>query len=93
MSYGNFKWCNPNIDVKNVPADSETDYILEVDLKYPRSLHDKHNDLPLAPERRVHLGSKESKLVTTLYGKDRYVLYYRNLKLYLLLGMKIKCFH
>ena len=29
--------------------------ILEVDLKYPRSLHDPHSDYPLAPEKvKVH---------------------------------------
>ena len=34
----------------NVPEDSKTGYILEVDLKYPACLHNLHNDYPLAPE-------------------------------------------
>ena len=26
-------------------------YVLEVDLKYPKELHELHNDYPLAPEK------------------------------------------
>jgi hypothetical protein len=37
----------------NVPDDSETGYILEVDLEYPVSLHDEHSDYPLAPENKT----------------------------------------
>ena len=35
------------------PADSPEGYILEVDLEYPKGLHDAHNSYPLAPERMV----------------------------------------
>jgi hypothetical protein len=37
-------------DFCKVPDDSRTDYIVECDLEYPESLHDSHNDYPLAPE-------------------------------------------
>lgn len=40
---------NVNIDVTKIPINSVTGYILEVDLLYPKDLHDKHNDLYLAP--------------------------------------------
>ena len=39
-----------NFDVTEVPDDSDTGYILEVDLHYPPDIHDHHNDLPVAPE-------------------------------------------
>ena len=34
-----------------IKKDSSTGYILEVDLEYPKKLHDIHNNYPLAPER------------------------------------------
>ena len=50
-----FKWLHPesvqNFDVTKVPDDSDTGYILEVDLEYPDSIHDLHSDLPFCPEK------------------------------------------
>ena len=65
--------------------------ILEVDLEYPKELHDLHNDYPLAPERLV-LGKVE-KLVPNLNDKIKYVIHYENLKLYESLGLKITKIH
>ena len=65
--------------------------ILEVDLEYPKELHDLHNDYPLAPERLV-LGKVE-KLVPNLNDKIKYVIHYENLKLYENLGLKITKIH
>ena len=50
-----FKWVK-NIDkieqkLMQIKKDSSTGYILEVDLEYPKKLHDIHNDFPLAPEK------------------------------------------
>jgi hypothetical protein len=36
--------------ILGIPDDNIVGYILEVDLHYPKSLHDKHNFYPLAPE-------------------------------------------
>jgi len=58
--------------------------ILEVDLKYPKKLHDLHNDYPLAPERIVV--NKVENLIPTLRKKDKYVLHHRNVKQYLEMG-------
>jgi hypothetical protein len=47
-------------------SDSDTGYVLEVDLAFPVDLaiHNKFNDLPLAPENRIPPGGKVEK--TTL---------------------------
>ena len=37
--------------VLNKSDNSLHSYFLEVDLEYPKDLHDKHNDLPMAPEK------------------------------------------
>ena len=49
---GNFEWVEAeNIkEVLTAPPDSPIGYILEVDLQYPKELHDSHSDYPLAPE-------------------------------------------
>ncbi len=65
--------------------------ILEVDLEYPKELHDKHNEYPLAPERL--LVDKVEKLVPNLNDKTKYVLHHENLKLYLRLGIKLTKVH
>ncbi|XP_065667559.1 uncharacterized protein LOC136087872 [Hydra vulgaris] len=58
-----FKWMDENKieNWKSVPC------ILEVDLDYPESLHDEHNDYPLAP-KRVKV-NKVEKLIPNLNQK------------------------
>ncbi|ORP62748.1 hypothetical protein B7954_04395, partial [Vibrio cholerae] len=51
-------------------------FILEVDLKYDKSLHDLHNDYPLAPEKI------NGKLIPNLNDKTRYILHYKTLEKY-----------
>ena len=48
-----FKWVEDftSLDVMSVADDGEMGYILEVDLEYPKELHDLYNDYPLAPEK------------------------------------------
>ena len=55
LSYADFKWVK-NIDkieekLLRRKSNSSTGYILEVDLEYPQSLHNEHNDYPLATEK------------------------------------------
>ena len=40
-----------HLDVSNIADDSEEGCILEVDLDYPCSLHERHNNYPLAPRK------------------------------------------
>ena len=65
--------------------------ILEVDLEYPKELHDLHNEYLLAPERL--LIGKVEKLVPNLKDKKKYVLHHENLKLYLRLGLRLTKIH
>ena len=51
---GGFQWLADReidmFDVTKIPPDSNTRFLLDVDLKYEDFLHDAHNDYPLAPE-------------------------------------------
>ena len=64
--------------IKNYDEDSEKGYILEVDVKYPKNLHDFHSDLLFLPER-IKI-DKCNKLVCNLYDRKRYVVHKRSLK-------------
>ena len=47
-----FTWVSPDeIGILHVTKDNKLRYILEVDLKYPEELNDKHKLYPLAPEQ------------------------------------------
>ena len=87
--------------------ESDDGYIYEVDLQYPIELHDKHDDYPLAPhpleiDGTVYSPTQSSvypesppqtKLTPNLMDKSNYVVHYRNLKLYVQLGLVIKKVH
>ena len=95
--------------VDKPPTEPGKGCILEVDLEYPAELHESHNDYPLAPERlkvkkewlsgyQVNPLEDDNilntvNLVPNLMDKTKYVLHYRNLQLYLSLGMKLKKIH
>jgi len=94
--------------ISTILPDSDQGCILEVDLEYPQHLHDLHNDYPLAPELTLGQASpfiseimsnsnvKEvptKKLIPNLNNKSNYVVHYRNLQLYLSLGLKLTKVH
>ena len=66
-----FKWTDNNIlneeFIKNYNENDKKGYILEVDVKYPKKLHNLHSDLPFLPERMEI--NKCKKLVCNLYDK------------------------
>ena len=77
--------------LQNWKSSSKKGYIIEVDLEYPKELHDLHNSYPLAPEK-IKVGIV-SKLIPTLYDKKNYICHIKNLQLYVDLGLKIKKIH
>ena len=112
---GGFKWLTEKqinkINLAQYNEDSNKGLILEVDLEYPKKLHDLHNDYPLGPEKvkvtddmlsgyckniqkkfNISTGLVH-KLIPTLCDKEKYVLHYRNLQLYIDLGLKVKKVH
>ena len=61
--------------------------ILEVDLEYPKDLHNVHNEYPSAPERLKI--NKVDKLIPNLNDKRKYVIHYECLSL----GLKLTKIH
>ena len=57
LPVSDFKWMSEkdieSLDVMSVEDDADTGCILEVDLEYPKELHDLHSDYPLAPEKML----------------------------------------
>ena len=66
-------------------------YLLEVDICYPRKLHNYHNDLPFMCERMKINGVE--KLVPNLYYKKRYVIHIRALEKALKHGLALEHIH
>ena len=64
--------------IKNYDENSDKGYIFDVDVEYPKNLHDLHSDLPFLPERMKI--NKCNKLVCNLYDKNNYVVHIRSLK-------------
>ena len=94
---GGFKWLTSK-EINNlynnqiVQVWEKTPCILEVDLQYPKELHDLHNDYPLCLER-VKCDKGVEKLIPNLRDKTKYVIHYKNLMQCLKLGMKLKKIH
>ena len=77
--------------IKNYYENSKKGYILEVDVKYPKKLHDLHSDLPFLP-KRIKI-DKCKKLVRDLHNKKKYVVHIKSLKQALNHGLKLKRVH
>ena len=77
--------------IKSYNEDSDEGYILQVDVEYPKNLHDLHSDLPFLPER-MNI-NKCSKLVWNLYDKNNSVVHIRSLKQTLDHGLILKKVH
>ena len=99
---------NPDaFDVTQVADDADYGYILEIDGYMPKDKHDTFNDYPLAPDKicvapdmlspfqKQHFptGKGTEKLIPHLGKLEKYVVHYRNLKLYLELGFVVTRVH
>ena len=87
-----FKWIDNNeINeefIKNYNENDNKGYILEVDVKYPKRLHELHSDLLFLSERMKV--NKSKKLVCNLFNKKKYVVHINSLKQALNRGLKLK---
>ena len=87
-----FKWADNNIIneqfIKNYDDNNDKGYIFEVDVKYPKRLHELHSDLPFLSERMEV--NKRKKLVCNLCNKKKYVALINTLKQALNHGFKLK---
>ena len=66
-------------------------YLLEVDVEYPRELHNHHNNLRFLCEK-IKVNGVE-KLVPNLYDKETYVIHVKALKQALDHGLVLKEIH
>ena len=69
---GGFKWIKDvsKIEedfIKNYDENGDMGYLLKIDVKYPKELHDLHSDLPLLP--KIMKTGKCKKLASNLYDK------------------------
>ena len=87
-----FKWIDNNeINedfIKNYDENNDKGYILEVDVKYPKRLHELHSDLPFLSERMKV--NKCKKLVCNLFNRKKCVVHINALKPALKHGLKLK---
>ena len=81
---GEFCWVELRKDwslktiTEELAAKKDRGYLLEVDVTYPRELHDYHNDLPFMCAKMKINGVE--KLVPNLYYKRKYVIHIKALK-------------
>ena len=78
-------------EISKLVNSSNTGYLPDVDIHYPRELHDYHNDLPFMCGRMVINGVE--KLVPNLYYKKRYVIHIRALEQALKHGLVLESIH
>ena len=90
-----FKWKNgedfTTEKIDELVKKKKRGYILEVDVEYPKELHENHNELPFLTDR-MRIGRVE-KLVPSLKDKKAYVVHNKALGQALNHGLKLKKVH
>ena len=77
--------------IKNYNENDNKGYIFEVDVIYPKRLHDLHSNLPFLSERMEI--NKCKKLICNLSNKKKYIIHVNSLKQVLNHGLKLKTIH
>lgn len=97
LPVGDFKWIEPSENwirhILEAPEDGMYGYMLEIDIFYPKHLHDLHNDYPFLCEKMKINNSNHEKLVLNLYDKSHYILHYLTLQLAVKNGLQLKKVH
>ena len=72
---GGFRWVNDltSYEIGRLAKLENKGYLLEVDVKYPKELHDLHNELPFMCEKMKI--NKVEKLLPNLRDKKKYVIH------------------
>ena len=96
LPVNDFKWIGDTSKIneefiKNYDENNDKGYILEVDVKYPKKLHNIHSDLPFLPKGMKI--DKCKKLECNLRNKKKYVVHINSLKQALNHGLKLKKIH
>ena len=77
--------------IQNYNENDTKGYIVEMDVEYPKRLHELHSDLPFLSERMEI--NKCKKLVCNLFNKKNYVAHISNLKQALNHGLELEKIH
>ena len=93
LPVSNFKWVKDTLRIneefiKNYNENSKKGYILQVDVKYPKKLHDLHSDLPFLPQKMKI--DKCKKLICNLHNKKKKRCTYKVIKTSIKSWIKIK---
>ena len=75
----------------NLSKKDKRGYLLEVDVKYPKELHENHNELPFLAEKMKI--KRVEKLVPNLKCKKRYMVHIKELDQTLKHGLRLKKVH
>ena len=93
---GEFRWIkcddwNPKGLVEMFSNENKYGYLLEVDVSYPKELHDLHNHIPFMCNKMKVNGVE--KLIPNLYDKRKYIVHIRALKQAIDHGLLLKKIH
>ena len=92
LQAGGFKWVDVNHnEISELATRTDKGYVLEVDISYPKELHNSHNDLPFMCERMEI--NRVEKLVPNLRDKKNYVIHIQALNQVLKHGLRLDRIH